>query len=93
VNMVAAVMIFVLAVVVPSAASWWLFRNRGLRLVAAALGGQLIVLPAMMWIAWHEATPADSDVWAALAGVAVAALVISFVLLVVVERWTGKDFA
>ena len=51
------------------------------------------MMPAMPWIAWHEATPTDNDAWMALAGVAIVALVITVVGLVVIERWTGKDFA
>jgi len=90
--MVAPVILFLLAVILPSFGFWWLFRKRFFRLPAAVVGGQLIVMPAMLWIAWHEATPADSDAWAALAGVTVAGLVIALVLIVVVERWTGKDF-
>ena len=91
--MFAVIIIFILAVVLPSLGLWWLFRNGGLRLPAAIVGGQLVVTPAMVWIAWHEATPADNDAWMALVGAAVAALLISVIWLVVVERWTGKDFA
>ena len=90
---VAVIILFVLAVILPSLGLWWPFRRRALRLPAAIVGGQLIVLPAMVWIAWHEATPADNDAWVALAGVAIAALVISIISLVVIERWSGKDFA
>ena len=91
--MTAVIIIFVLAVALPSFGAWWAFRTRGLRILAAMAGGQLFVTPAMMWIAWHEATPADNDAWVALASSAVAALVISVVWLVVIERWTGTDFS
>ncbi|MBW0006184.1 MAG: hypothetical protein JO335_00565 [Sphingomonas sp.] len=87
-----AVIIFIVAVILPSFGLWWLFRKRGLRLPAAVVGGQLLVLPVMLWIAWHEATPADHDAWGAVAGVAIAGLLISVVWLVIIERWTGKDF-
>jgi|1186.fasta_scaffold728194_2 hypothetical protein len=90
--MAAVILIFVVAVILPSLGLWWLFRERGFRLPAAIAGGQLLVTPAMVWVAWHEATPGDRDAWGALAGVGTAALVISIISLVVIERWTGRDF-
>jgi hypothetical protein len=91
--MAGLIVVFIAAVILPSVGVWWLLRNRASRLPAAVLGGQLLVTPAMVWIAWHEATPDDHDAWAAIAGVAIAALVISATWLLIIERWTGKDFA
>ena len=91
--MAAVILIFVAAVILPSVGLWWLFRKRPFRLPAAVVGGQLFVTPAMAWIAWHEATPEDHDAWMALTGVAIAAFVISVIALIVIERWTGRDFA
>ena len=91
--MPAVILIFILAVILPTVGLWWLFRNRALRLAASIAGGQLLVTPAMVWIGWHEATPEDHDAWMALTGVVIAAIVISLISLVVVERWTGRDFA
>ena len=88
--MAALIPIFIAAVILPSFGLWWLFRNRASRLPAAVIGGQLLVTPAMVWIAWHEATPDDNDAWAALAGVVVAALVITAIWVVVVELWTER---
>jgi hypothetical protein len=90
--MAGLILIFIAAVILPSVGLWLLFKDNDGRLPAAVVGGQLLVTPAMIWIAWREATPDDHDAWAAVAGVAIAALVISAIWIVIIERWTGRDF-
>jgi hypothetical protein len=77
--MVAMILIFAAAVILPAGLLWWLFRRTesSIRVLAALLGGQLLATPAMLHIAWQEAAPGDADPWIALATVAVLALFVA----------------
>ena len=90
--MVAIILIFTSAVILPATLMWWLFRENGssIRVTAAIAGGQFLATPAMFYIAWQEATPSDPDPWTALVTVAAIALLVAALVAWALER-TARD--
>jgi hypothetical protein len=91
--MFAVILIFSAAVILPTTLLWWLFRrkDRSIRTTAAIIGAELLVTPAMFYIAQQEATSVDSDPWIALVTVAVLALLVGALVVWGLERVTRDD--
>lgn len=90
----ATIFVFILcmAVALPTFGFWYLFRKRRWRIWAAMVGGQIVVLPAVLYVGLKESAqrPLDPDPYNAAVAVIIISCLLSL-LIATVLHWLLQD--